>query len=350
MRDVRGEADAFSASNTYTPMSTLNFHQECVIASEELAEIKRLLREFKRAKKEAIESGKLEGVQLLGRKIEDRVQALEAKLPCSLSFAETLLGSENVIGPGKIAQCFGVRLEKAPPIPFSRMDLLRAQELGLMLVLQIDTDADGNPLTISRMKTIRNNTTLAGFPLLHEFGKQHYFSNDFYIKEVPLPGWKLVSWDILPETTQKNYIDQTQVIVDYYRETFFAGRVIPPLYQAAIDEFSYKKKTIEMMMVSGRLINRDIGRQETQRLEVTHRMREKAVDIVYRLAFGMQKGDVVPLHLTRSWSSSIDADGMFVCVGDPDFQGAGMSSRYMDINVVHDIGCTFAMMRAPEAQ
>ncbi|MBF8280679.1 MAG: AAA protein [Candidatus Magasanikbacteria bacterium] len=127
------------------------------------------------------------------------------------------LGKENVFGPKEVEKTFGVHLAEVPGIPFSVKELERAEKLGQMLVLRVDKTADGTPMSLEAMNTLlteRWEKEEKG-RLLDMVGgwREEMIGVDDFAKIAPRSGWALVSKDLLPDSTSKNYIEQTEVIV-----------------------------------------------------------------------------------------------------------------------------------------
>ncbi|MCL5733064.1 MAG: hypothetical protein M1334_00125 [Patescibacteria group bacterium] len=133
--------------------------------------------------------------------------------------AREILG-KDLIGPEEIKKVFNIELspeeiEKVKDIPFSREELEKAKELGMMLVLRVDHDRGGSPLTISRLKEMFNGGDTLGAPgkkkdkiFYSKLGEGWYNNEDFATKETAHLGWGLVAKSVLPETLNKNHEDQ----------------------------------------------------------------------------------------------------------------------------------------------
>jgi hypothetical protein len=75
---------------------------------------------------------------------------VEQESGVDLESAMEILGRENVFGPERVKEVFGVKVE-APKIPFSKEDLERARENGERLILRIDRLDPETPLTINNL-------------------------------------------------------------------------------------------------------------------------------------------------------------------------------------------------------
>ena len=224
----------------------------------------------------------------------------------SLTEADTLF-RKNFFGPEAIRETFGFTLDAIPAIPFSKQELQRAEKEGALLILQIDKLADGTPLT--------------GEVVHQRFGKQQdgnkflydtdwYKDEDFFIKESPRSGWRLVTPELLPNSTSKNYYDQTQLLVSEV-EALDRGYV-----DDAVLEWSQKKDALKSLMDTDW---KEASKQLAQ-LEINQLFRESFVEVMYRLKLVNQTWGKNLLPNKYTWTNSRTSDGDLVFVG---FFGAG---------------------------
>ncbi|MBI5077564.1 hypothetical protein HZB94_04255 [Candidatus Falkowbacteria bacterium] len=179
-------------------------------------------------------------VKKLQAEWESAYTNLDKKLYITVEMARELLGRENVLGPEEVERTFGVRLEEVPEIPFSSKELERARELGQFLVLRVDKAPDGQPLTMKKMNELLEDKFKKGNKgkiLCDPSDPSWYQAEEFYISDAPELHWALVSRETIPNSTNKNYLQQTQELVRYLTDKVFKDQPIPPEYQEAIDEF-----------------------------------------------------------------------------------------------------------------
>lgn len=140
----------------------------------------------------------------------------ESKESASLQEARDILEPQNVLGPEAIRATWDLDLapEDIPEVPYSREQLEGAKRLGMMLVLRIDKDNGGHPLTAERMNEILE-------PQLQAQGKgklllkvDWYSDEPFYKDATPRLGWKLVTRELLPNSINIDYADQTKLLRD----------------------------------------------------------------------------------------------------------------------------------------
>jgi len=250
-------------------------------------------------------------------------------LELSLADAERILGKESVLGQKEVEQVFGVKLDRLPAIPFSQQELQRAKELGQQLILQVDTMAHKAGGIMSREKaaplTLEN--------LKQKFTKSHddkkvfydqdwYNNEDFFKKEKPRTGWRLTSKDLLPGSTSKSYLEQTDVLVEHLEKQIFKGVELPKPYKDAIAEFKRKRAEIEPLAKSGTDSEWKRGSQILADLAITKLVRELPVEAMYRLILNDQARKDKPLPSTYTWTASRESGGGLVDVGSFDDTGA----------------------------
>ncbi len=139
--------------------------------------------------------------------------------PVTLDEARALLG-KDVYGPQELAVVFGPLDPKAGelPIPYGLADIEAAKKAGEMLVLRIANAADGQPITIVRM--IEKIPHAFDRDLLQKTGYQ--LKSDWGIELEPLaqritcrPGWSFVCKEILSDTRNLSYDEQTPRLREY---------------------------------------------------------------------------------------------------------------------------------------
>lgn len=282
------------------------------------------LRELQHSLAEAREAGDAPAAEALMKDNWDLVFSRETE---GLSFEEVehLLG-KDFFGPKAIEKIFGVKPETVPDIPFSKEELERAKELGQQLIFYTDFMAgkagSSGPVTLENMRTI--------FTKSHDDGKvfaSHgsddfwYKDEDFFKKEKPRTGWRLTSKDLIPDSTSKNYIEQTDVLVGHLQNTVFKGMELPKQYADAIAEWKKKRAEIEPFAKSGTDSEWKKGSQMLADLAITKLARELPVEAMYRLILNDQARKDKPLPSTYTWTTGRGSVGSLVDVGD--FGGAG---------------------------
>src|SRR3989338_4301746 len=267
-----------------------------------------------------------------------RVQGKETISGIEFQEAKELLG-EDLIGPEEIDKTWGVRPEDVPEIPFSREELERAKEMGQMLVLRVEKTEDGKPMSMEAMNTIlakRWEKEKKGGLLNTAEGWRDKVTGSKYFSEVaPRAGWALISKELLKDSTSKNYIEQTDVIIKALREQAFKDIEMPEEYEEAIREFEVNKDRLTKLMGE----NWQQAAKELAELKITQITRQSIQETIYDLALYYDKNGKRLLLNVYTWSNSRSTDGRLVDLGD--FGARGVldfgwtpAYRYGDLGVL----------------
>jgi MoxR-like ATPase len=294
---------------------------EAIAKAETPEEIERLrtLSEIERVRKRIEESGKVpDGF------FEEKREGLSGALAEQIKNAKEILGKKDVLGIEEIENTFGikVRAEDVPHIPFSKEDLEKAKELGQFLILRVDKAKDGTGLSMKKMHDL----------LAEEFKKDGhgkilasidwYKEEEFFTKETPKLSWALTSKEVIPDSTSKNYLQQTEGIIDYIKEKVFKGGALPKEYQDAIKEFAEQKEKISKLM-------KDDWQEATKILEelrITKLTRKSPSESVYDFLAYFKTNKERLLENMYTWTSRRASDGKLVLVGPFDSDGANVDS------------------------
>lgn len=285
--------------------------------SPEELEKQKTLEDIERVRKIIEESGKVpEGF------FEEKREGLSGSLLEQIRNAREILGKNDVLGVEEIEKAFNIKLktEDIPNIPFSQEELERAKELGQFLILRVDKDKDGKAFSMKRMQEV-----LSG-----EFEKEGegkiFFDTDWYEKEgffatdSPRLAWALTGKEVMPNSTNKNYLQQTEEIIAYLRNQVFKGKVVPKEYQDAITEFTSQKVKIE------KLIEDDWkeAAKILEGLQITQLTRQSPVEFMYDiLAYFRSNKERLFEDNIYAWTRRRDSDGKLVSVGS--FDSVGVS-------------------------
>ena len=218
----------------------------------ELKELQRALAEARETGDVAVAKALMEQHRDLVEPVEDSTVPSESLEGATLADDERILGKESVLGHKDVEAVFG-KPDRIPAIPFSPQELERAKELGQQLILQVDTMAHPTERRKAMALTLEN--LKQKFTKAHDDGKvffnQDWYKNeDFWKKEKPRVGWRLTSNDLLPESTSKRYLEQTDLLVEHLQKQVFKGMKLPKQYEDAIAEFKRKRAEIEPLATS----------------------------------------------------------------------------------------------------
>ncbi|PWB38579.1 MAG: hypothetical protein C3F02_02595 [Parcubacteria group bacterium] len=247
----------------------------------------------------------------------------ESQGKTSIEQAAEIMGAD-FLGPEVVENVWGVKLETKdiPPIPFSRADLGRAKELNQQLVLRVDKAADGSPLTMQKMNEYVD-------PKLAQAGKgkllydiDWYKNEEFYTTETPEISWALVSKELISGSTNKNYLEQTEVLITYLQNEVFRDMAIPPEYQDAIQEFESKKAVLVTLIES----DWQEAAKQLSELDITRLTRQTPAEAVYDLPTNLLTNNDRRLERAYTWTKRRRSGGRLVGVGSADAGGAGVSA------------------------
>jgi len=300
----------------------------------EEAERLRTLAEIERVRKRIEESGKVpDGF------FEEKREGLSGAIAEQIKNAKEILGKKDVFGIEEIENTFGikVRAEDVPNIPFSKEDLEKAKELGQFLILRVGEGSDGKKLTMENMHGI----------LTDEFKKEGlgkvlyevswYKDEDFFKKETPRLSWSLVSKEVIPDSTSKNYLQQTERMIDYVKDSVFKGKAMPKEYQDALSEFAGKKAEIQKLM------NDDWQKaaEMLAELSINKLTRQSPSEFIYDILAYFKNNKERLMEKMYTWTSHRVSDGKLVYVGDFDSGGVYVNRSWPG-HSYDDLGVAFS--------
>lgn len=237
--------------------------------------------------------------------------------------AREIMGEKEVMGPEQIEKAFGMKLrtEEVPAIPFSKFELKRAKDLGQFLVLRTGKAPDGKPLTMEKM-----NGMLAS-KFQDEDKGDILYSVDLYAEQpfytggkekkpadhsTPNSEWALTTKELLSDSTNKNYLEQTEVIATYLEGEVFKDRTLPPEYKEAIEELKAKKSQLQTLLREG---DRSKFEPEISKLKINRLTRQNPSEVLYDLLMYFQNNGERLLENKWVWTHAADSDGDRVDLG-----------------------------------
>ncbi len=256
---------------------------------------------------------------------------LEGTLQEQMDMAKEVMG-EEFFGVQEVKKAFGMEVnpEGIPEIPFSREELEKAKELNQFLVLRANMASDGKPLTLRKINEILKGKVSDGSKLLYAddgTGKiksdSWYKDEDFPKTDKPKLAWALVSKEVIPNSTSKNYLQQTEGLADYLKNQVFKGEEMPSEYQESIDEFEKEKGEIEKLMSS----DWQKAAEKLSSLKINQLTRQNPAEVLYDIAIYFQnKGERI-LEKIYTWTARRDSDGGLVVAGGFDSGGVYVRGR-----------------------
>ncbi len=258
----------------------------------------------------------------------------------NIKTAKKIMGSDNFLGPKEVFNTFGVKLKRSeiPPIPFSKRELETAAELNQKMILRIGTAKDGAPLTIKKMEEeLLREGFYTGDEIL--FNVKWCRDEGFFIAVTPASlkaQWALISMEVIPDSTNKNYLEQTEVLVD-----FLQTEIMPTLskskkvkYEEAIAEFNSKKEMIQGLM-DGWLLE-EAGKQLV-RLKSNQMTRQTASQALYDMLLTLDNKSEILLAGGHAWTTARDFSGKLVYVSCSRSVGAVYADQRFG-----DLGASFS--------
>ena len=289
----------------------------CSRLNQSYQDLLTLKEQFSAELEQAMATGDFTALALLKTEITEKKETLERALCPSPEAAEAIMGKEYFLGPEAIQETFGALPENIPPISFSRQELREAKQRGELLVLQIDRLADGTPLT---GKAIHERFGTQKGRKWFFYNVDEHIDKPFFDADTPEVCWKLVSLKMLPDSKNKNYYEQTELLANHVK-TLFANKSLPPLYQAALTEWEQSKGDILPLM------NDENWQEAAQRLadlKLTLLTRDSFIEKVYLMKLLNQTQGKNMLSDAYTWTKSRSSDGGLVSVGSFDAKGADM--------------------------
>ncbi len=232
---------------------------------------------------------------------------------------------EDCLGPEEVKQALGIEIDPngVPPIPFSKEELERAKGLNQFLILRIDKDNEGKPLTMQRINELAQPRFDAENKGKLLYKVDWYASEPFYTQETSSLSWALVSKEIIPDSTNKNYLDQTELLIEYLKTQVFQNKPLPTEYQEAIKEFEKQKPSIAKIIGSSKEPEWKKAAQKLESLKITQLLRRSPVETIYDSTVYFQTTGQRILLNRYDWTSCRDSSGSLVSVGS--FYAAGAS-------------------------
>ena len=253
----------------------------------------------------------------LQQKLSNVLTVPSAKPSASIEKAKEMMNG-RFFGIEEVKKAFGIELREAdiPALP-SKEELERHAKLGHTLRLRVNKAPDGKPLTMQKMNELLSDTfEKDGDKVLYD--TDWYENEDFFTKETPDLCWAFTSDTLLPDSTEKNYLEQTQLLADYVTNTLFAGKPLPPAYLVAVDEFKKLKKNLEKLMDS----NWEEAAKQLSVLKLNRLMRHTPAEALYDFFQTYRnKGERI-LEDNYTWTPVLSSDGYLVGLGGCDSGGA----------------------------
>jgi len=293
---------------------------------------------FKLATEEALQGGDFTHAKQLKQELETLTHSLhEAILPTQLEQAGALF-QENFLGPDALQKTFGFTLEikNIPFIPFSKQELKEAKERGDILIYNCTSTPEGKPLTLETMARlsggnvpIKDKEGNDVYPLyIEQFNPDGsiytgaWFKNDpLILSATPETGWQIVSPDIITDSTSKNYINQTDFLINHIKQSFTGQTFKKGSIEARAEEEWIKQKPIIQKLITENKTKE--ASEALSCLQVSSLFREPLGNTVFRYLVALKAINKRLFSDSRySWSKTVVSDGFLAGFGYADRRGA----------------------------
>ncbi|TAK96252.1 hypothetical protein EPO05_02265 [Patescibacteria group bacterium] len=264
-------------------------------------------------------------VEKIYQEIENRLLKVREQISISPEQAEMILG-QDYLGPKAIQETFGFVPENIPPIPFAKARIERAKELGQFLVLRVNQTPDGELLNMKTIAALVPRQDASGQTL---FANLYLRQDEAYYAEAPTLGWALATKELVPGSISKNYLEQTEALIDYLKTKIFVNQPLPEKYQKAIEEFESQKSTIRELAVSFDL-SRKQQTKATEMLEslaIVQLVRHSPIEALYDILVYYKHNNVRLLEHVASLTRRRAPRGEMV--------GVGRFDAEYGMNVIH---------------
>jgi len=162
-----------------------------------------------------------------------------------------------------------------------------------------------------------------------------YDSEDFFKKDIPRIGWALVSKDIIPKSTGKTYLQQTDMLVDYL------GDVLPNIrsqrkYYSGVSEFLAQEDAIAQIKDP-----KEAARRLSD-LKLNQATRQTPVEAVYDLLVYFENTGQRLLKNIYTWTSKRDSYGKLIFIGCFHPRGIFLGRRDANMEGTSFVGVCFS--------
>ncbi len=257
----------------------------------------------------------------------------------SLTHAKEIIekGGGKFYGPESL-KAMALKVPDILPSLPSNEEIERYAKQGFSLRLMPDVAADRSLLTMEKMNEIfdplikkcqiKQNPNEEDWKLLYKV--DWYAQEDLYKKAVTPLCWVFTSDKLLDDSTGINYLEQTDRITKYARETLYEGKP-PKDVEDAITKFEQERGNIEANLKTTDAIKLRKAADTLAGLDITQLFRPEAQDVLF---FFVQTFLNSPpnkrerlLEALYAWTKTQSSDGRLVYAGLCDPGGAAVYGR-----------------------
>ncbi len=243
--------------------------------------------------------------------------------------AQEIMG-ESFYGTEEIKNTFGFEFstDKIPPIHYNPEVLEKAKENGEMLVLRVESDGEGSPMTMERMNEIMQTILDKDSEEEQEkllYDTDWYQEEDFFKNTSLRTEWRIVGKEFIPDSTSKNYIEQTKILRDYL------------LGLESLSEEEKSECNDELLIGLQKMLDEDYDKnwqevaKKLSELLINKNHRRIPAEILYDwiLQFRNRKERGI-LEENYDWSNTLSSGGRLVYLGSASRGGVGVSASGPD--------------------
>ncbi|OHA41015.1 MAG: hypothetical protein A3G59_00740 [Candidatus Taylorbacteria bacterium RIFCSPLOWO2_12_FULL_47_20] len=228
---------------------------------------------------------------------------------------------DRVLGAEDVRQVFGVKMDE-PPIPIPEALLERLGNEG-RLILYTNRWNNRKPMTPLSMVERFENKKQDSTKILCGFDPDGWKRREnFFIKETPSLKWRLVMDKPLPNSTNKNYLQQTLRLGDYLKKLYGKKNPMPPVIAAMVKEAKELETDISPAVESWDDTLWKPAAEKLSLLPLNRHFRESLPELIYRLVLLDRARGVQLLQHMYSWTNSRSSGGVLVLGGRFDAVGA----------------------------
>ncbi len=261
--------------------------------------------------------------QILKERLNVQMPELSREFVVTTEQAREIMG-QDFYGTEEIKVAYGFELtdDQIPEIPYTKENLEWAKKKNMMLMLFLDTDGEGNPLTGERINSIMTPRIAAidgGKFLFHD--TPVYANNSCFTTETAICRWRLVGKDPLLNSKNKNYVEQTKLLRDYLER------------EGLLADEERKECTDTLLTELDQMSTRDRQKETTEQLatlRINQNHRLSLIEELQKLALSFGARTIRFLPVDFVWTNSCTSDGRLVSVGGFGWGGLEILGSFSD--------------------
>ena len=258
----------------------------------------------------------------------------------------------NFFGPEEVNAVLGLEFPKGriPEITFSKEVLENLKDTHQLILYgggyrKIPETGGYFGVNGQEFDARLQNKKKDGTKLLYDV--DWYKNEEFFTRDSSELQWKIVSKDLIPNSTSKNYLEQTSILADCVRNMYDDDSKAPSEVKDALLEWNRLKHDpqkfteLQKNVVSSDEVEWKSAADTLEKLKLTQMFRESFIEWFYRTALTERATGERLLPNKYSWTKSRASFGYFVRAGY--FGGGGGNVFGWGPGVSYsNIGCAFS--------